>query len=107
MSPTTRPQSTTPVVGYEVDTVSSTTDVFRAMVAASPNRPLVAKPTGDGCSEVTAVQFLVVVRAAAKGLISMGVEPGDRITIFGPPSYAWPLRDYAVWFAGGISVHFY
>ncbi|HJA60003.1 MAG TPA: AMP-binding protein, partial [Candidatus Brevibacterium intestinavium] len=107
MSPTTMPQSTTPVVGYEVDTVSSTTDVFRAMVAADPNRPLVAKPAGDGWSEVTAGQFLDEVRAAAKGLISMGVEPGDRIAIFGPTSYEWTLSDYAVWFAGGISVPFY
>jgi long-chain acyl-CoA synthetase len=107
MSPTTMPQSTTPVVGFEVDTVSSTTDVFLAKVAEDPNRPLLAKPDGDGWSEVTAGQFLDEVRAAAKGLIALGVGVGDRIAIFGPTSYEWTLSDYAVWFAGGISVPFY
>src|SRR5699024_6804669 len=106
-SPTTMPQSTTPVVGYEVDTVSSTTDVFRAMVAADPNRPLAAKPTGDGWSEVTAGPCLDEVRAADKGLTGRGVEPGVRIALFGPTSYEWTLSDYAVWFAGGLSVRSY
>jgi long-chain acyl-CoA synthetase len=107
MSPTTMPQATTPVVGFEVDAVSSTTDTFLAMVAEDPNRPLVAKPNGDGWTEVSASQFLNEVRAAAKGLIAMGVGVGDRIAIFGPTSYEWTLSDYAVWFAGGISVPFY
>lgn len=107
MSPTTMPQSTTPVVGFEVDTVSSTTDVLLSVVAEDPDRPLLAKPDGDGWSEVTAGQFLEEVRATAKGLIGLGVEVGDRIAIFGPTSYEWTLSDYAVWYAGGISVPFY
>ncbi|WP_436326315.1 AMP-dependent synthetase/ligase [Brevibacterium sp. FAM 27836] len=107
MSPTTMPQATTPVAGFEVDTVSSTTDIFLKTVADGPQRPLVATPNGDGWDEIPAQQFLDEVRAAAKGLIAMGVEAGDRIAIFGPTSYEWTLSDYAVWFAGGISVPFY
>ncbi|UVI34560.1 AMP-dependent synthetase/ligase [Brevibacterium spongiae] len=107
MSPTTMPQATTPVVGFEVDTVSSTTDIFLRTVAEDPKRPLVAKPDGESWIEVPAGEFLEEVRAAAKGLIALGVGVGDRIAIFGPTSYEWTLSDYAVWYAGGISVPFY
>ncbi|MCU4298017.1 long-chain fatty acid--CoA ligase [Brevibacterium permense] len=107
MSSTTMPQSSTPVVGFEVDTASSTTDVFLSTVAENPNRPLVAKPDGDSWNELTAADFLAEVKAAAKGLIALGVGVGDRIAIFGPTSYEWTLSDYAIWYAGGISVPFY
>lgn len=107
MSSTTMPQSSTPVVGFEVDTASSTTDIFLNTVAENPNRPLVAKPDGDGWDELTAAEFLAEVKAAAKGLIALGVGVGDRIAIFGPTSYEWTLSDYAIWYAGGISVPFY
>jgi long-chain acyl-CoA synthetase len=107
MSPTTMPQSSTPVVGFEVDTTSSTTDIFLGTVAEDPSRPLVAKPDGDGWLDLTAAEFLAEVKAAAKGLIALGVGVGDRIAIFGPTSYEWTLSDYAVWYAGGISVPFY
>lgn len=73
MSPTTMPQATTPVAGFEVDTVSSTTDIFLKTVADGPQRPLVATPNGDGWDEIPAQQFLDEVRAAAKGLIATGV----------------------------------
>lgn len=107
MSSTTMPQSSTPVVGFEVDTASSTTDIFLSTVAENPSRPLVAKPDGDGWNELSAAEFLAEVKAAAKGLVALGVEVGDRIAIFGPTSYEWTLSDYAIWYAGGISVPFY
>ena len=107
MSQATMPQSTTPVVDFKVDTASSTTDIFLAKVAEDPNLPLVAKPVENSWDEVTAGEFLTQVRTAAKGLIASGVEVGDRIAIFGPTSFEWTLSDYAVWFAGGISVPFY
>ncbi|GAA1952061.1 AMP-dependent synthetase/ligase [Brevibacterium antiquum] len=107
MSPATMPQSTTPVVDFKVDTTSSTTDVFLAKVAEDANLPLLAKPVENGWEEVSAGEFLTQVRTAAKGLIASGVEVGDRIAIFGPTSFEWTLSDYAVWFAGAISVPFY
>lgn len=107
MSQKTMPQSTMPVVGFEVDTTSSTTDVFLAKVAEDPSRPTVAKPVENGWEEISAGSFLSQVQSAAKGLIAAGVEVGDRLAIFGPTSYEWTLSDYSVWFAGAISVPFY
>ena len=107
MSQDTMPQSSMPAVGFEVDTTSSTTDVFLAKVAENPDNPTVAKPVEDGWEEVTAGDFLSQIQSAAKGLIAAGVEVGDRIAIFGPTSYEWTLSDYSVWFAGAISVPFY
>ncbi|MDN6529966.1 MAG: AMP-dependent synthetase/ligase [Brevibacterium sp.] len=107
MSPATMPQSSTPVGGFEVDATSSTTDILLAKVAENPSRALLAKPDEDDWAEVSAGEFLTQVRTAAKGLIASGVEVGDRVAIFGPTSFEWTLSDYAVWFAGAISVPFY
>ncbi len=107
MSPTTMPQSSTPVVGFEVDTTSSTIDVFLDRVATDPDKPALARAVGDDWEYVSAGEFLAEVRSTAKGLLAAGVEVGDRIAIFGPTSYEWTLSDYAVWYAGGISVPFY
>ncbi|RBP63953.1 long-chain acyl-CoA synthetase [Brevibacterium sanguinis] len=107
MSPSTMPQSSTPVVGFEMDTTSSTIDVFLEQVAKNPDKPALARAAGGDWEYVTAGEFLAEVRAAAKGLLAAGVEVGDRIAIFGPTSYEWTLSDYAVWYAGAISVPFY
>ncbi|GAA0035965.1 MULTISPECIES: AMP-dependent synthetase/ligase [Brevibacterium] len=107
MSASTMPQSSTPVVGFEVDTESSTTDVLLRRLDSHPDHPALAKPAGESWSEVSTADFVDQVRAAAKGLIAAGVGFEDKVAIFGPTSYDWTLSDYAVWFAGAISVPFY
>lgn len=107
MSPQTMPQSATPVVGYEVDTTSSTTDILLNRLATAPTHPALAKAVGDDWVEVTTAEFVDEVRAVAKGLMASGVGFEDKVGIFGPTSFDWTLSDYAVWFAGAISVPFY
>lgn len=107
MSASTMPQSSTPVVGFEVDTESSTTDVLLRRLDSHPGHPALAKPAGESWTEVSTAEFVDQVRAAAKGLIAAGVGFEDKVAIFGPTSYDWTLSDYAVWFAGAISVPFY
>ncbi|GAA4285348.1 AMP-dependent synthetase/ligase [Brevibacterium daeguense] len=107
MSAHTMPQSVTPVTGYEVDTTSTTTDTLLARVSVDPSATLLARPAGDGWEDVSAQEFLDDVRAVAKGLVASGVEVGQRVGLFGQTAYEWTLADYAIWFAGGISVPFY
>ncbi|MDH2416750.1 AMP-dependent synthetase/ligase [Nocardioides sp. CER19] len=57
--------------------------------------------------DVTATEFLAEVTAVAKGLVAAGIERGDRVAIFSKTRYEWTLLDYAIWFAGAVSVPIY
>ncbi len=43
----------------------------------------------------------------AKGLVAAGLEPGDRVALIARTRYEWTLLDYAIWFAGCVSVPLY
>jgi long-chain acyl-CoA synthetase len=57
--------------------------------------------------DVTAAQFLSEVRAVAKGLVAAGIEAGDRVALISRTRYEWTLVDYAIWFAGAVTVPVY
>ncbi len=57
--------------------------------------------------DVTAAEFLAEVQATAKGLVGAGVEAGDRVALVSKTRYEWTLLDYAIWYAGAISVPIY
>ncbi|MEP9365609.1 AMP-dependent synthetase/ligase [Nocardioides sp. CN2-186] len=57
--------------------------------------------------DVTAAEFLSDVTAVAKGLIAVGIEPGDRVALISKTRYEWTLVDYAIWFAGAVTVPIY
>ncbi|CRK55705.1 Long-chain-fatty-acid--CoA ligase [Alloactinosynnema sp. L-07] len=54
--------------------------------------------------DVTTADFADQVLALARGLIAMGLEPGDRVALRSRPSYEWTLLDFAIWTAGCVSV---
>ncbi|GAA1768883.1 AMP-dependent synthetase/ligase [Nocardioides hankookensis] len=66
---------------------------------------------GDGpdqaWQDVTAAEFLAEVTAVAKGLVAAGIEVGDRIALISKTRYEWTLFDYAIWFAGAVTVPIY
>ena len=66
-----------------------------------------SRRTEDGWVDVTAAQFLDEVTAVAKGLVAAGVEVGDRVALLSKTRYEWTLFDYAIWFAGAVSVPIY
>ncbi|GAA1961761.1 AMP-dependent synthetase/ligase [Nocardioides panacihumi] len=57
--------------------------------------------------DVTSAEFLAEVTAVAKGLVAAGVERGDRVALFSKTRYEWTLLDYAIWFAGAVTVPIY
>jgi long-chain acyl-CoA synthetase len=57
--------------------------------------------------DVTAAAFLTQVRAVARGLAAAGVGVGDRVALCSRTRYEWTLLDYAIWFAGAVSVPIY
>ncbi len=48
--------------------------------------------------------LLEQVRATARGYASLGLEPGDRVVLWGPNSIDWVVAALAVSYAGGTLV---
>jgi long-chain acyl-CoA synthetase len=87
---------------------TNATDQFLAVAAAHPHAPAYAVRNGaGGWTDVSYASFLDQVRAAAKGLIALGVEPRSMVGIMAPTSYEWAVIDQAIWFAGATSVPVY
>ncbi len=72
-----------------------------------PERITMSRPLGDGWQPMTAREVENDVRAAAKGFIAAGINPGDRIAIMARTRYEWTILDFASWFAGAVVVPIY
>ncbi|WP_432097615.1 AMP-dependent synthetase/ligase [Streptomyces sp. bgisy100] len=92
---------------YEVPADGNLTDLIRRNAAQHPDVAVIARKRDGRWQDVTANEFLAEVRAAAKGLIAAGVQPGDRVGLMSRTRYEWTLLDFAVWTAGGITVPVY
>jgi long-chain acyl-CoA synthetase len=57
--------------------------------------------------DVTIGEFHREVTDLAKGLMASGVEPGDRVALLSKTRYEWTLADYAIWWAGAVTVPVY
>jgi len=58
-------------------------------------------------TDVTCAEAAEQVRSAALGLISLGVQAGDRVSIFSATRYEWPILDLAVLSVGAVTVPIY
>ena len=96
----------TPLMIVVPDTGNLTDDVV-SNARDHADLAVFSRCTKDGWIDVTAAQFLHEVNAVAKGLIAAGVEVGDRIALLSKTRYEWTLFDYAIWFAGAVSVPIY
>jgi long-chain acyl-CoA synthetase len=100
-----REYSTPPTL--EPPTSGNLTDDVVANARDHGSEDVFSRPTGDGWLGVTAARFHDEVCAVAKGLVASGVEPGDRVALISKTRYEWTLLDYAIWFAGAVSVPMY
>lgn len=62
---------------------------------------------GNSWQKMTAAEFAEEVTAVARGLISLGLQQGDKVAIMSRTRYEWTLLDYAIWSAGLIVVPIY
>ena len=90
------------------DPKTNITDLFIERVNKDPKLPLMSKQVEPGIwVDVTAAEYLAEVRALAKGFIASGIEVGQRVGIMSHTRYEWALCDFALWFAGAVSVPIY
>ena len=90
------------------DPKTNITDLIIDRVYKDPKLPLMSKQTEPGVwVDVPASDYLAEIKALAKGFIAAGIEPGQRVGIMSHTRYEWALCDFALWFAGAVSVPIY
>lgn len=83
------------------------TDHIEELVARNPHFPSLSVQTDEQWNIVTAEAFRSQVRSVAKGLIAEGLAAGERVAILSRTRYEWTVADYAIWYAGCITVPIY
>ncbi|HEX2849484.1 MAG TPA: long-chain fatty acid--CoA ligase [Acidimicrobiales bacterium] len=73
----------------------------------NPDRVVAGYFEDGALVDVTAKEFADRVMTMAKGLIASGVATGDRVAIMSHTRIEWPLFDYAILAAGGVTVPIY
>ncbi|MDR0945602.1 MAG: AMP-binding protein, partial [Bifidobacteriaceae bacterium] len=98
-----------PAIVPPADAAMSVPDFLLGRLARDPRGPMVEvrdRPGGP-FRPLSATHVFERVRLLARGLIALGVQPGDRVAIMGRTSWDWTRLDLALWFAGAVPVPIY
>jgi long-chain acyl-CoA synthetase len=92
-----------------IPSTGSLTDDIVVNGEQHPETVALSRRSGPGApwTDVTAAQFLHEVRRTARGLVAAGIEHGDRVALLAKTRYEWTLLDYAIWYAGAVTVPVY
>lgn len=83
------------------------TDMLVDRAKKTPDLTLYALAKQGGYENVSAAKFLAEVQQVAKGLIASGIQPSQAVGIMSRTRYEWTVLDFAIWFAGAVSVPIY
>ncbi|MEO3783337.1 AMP-dependent synthetase/ligase [Actinocorallia sp. B10E7] len=97
---------TVPALVEVPDSVTTTDTVFER-AARNPGQIAFRRPSASGWESVSIGAFRDDVVRLAKGLIALGVQPGDRLGLLCRTRYEWTVVDYAIWTAGAVTVPIY
>jgi len=90
--------------------VQADDNVVTALLARerlAPTAPAQAYRSGDRFVEVSTREMAEKVRGLAKGLVSVGLEPGSAVCLFSASRLEFTWCDYAIWMAGCVVVPIY
>ncbi|WGH93994.1 AMP-dependent synthetase/ligase [Auritidibacter ignavus] len=91
-----------------VDRTENITDLLEHQVVADRNRALFARQTSPGeWTDISSATFQAEVKELARALAGIGIAPGDRVGIMSATRYEWTLADFAIWYAGAVTVPIY
>ncbi|MDR1427543.1 MAG: AMP-binding protein, partial [Bifidobacteriaceae bacterium] len=92
----------------EVDPTWNIWTLLSRRVNTTPDETVVEVQEDDGTwRPLSAAGFADEATAVAKGLVALGIKPGDRVAIMSRTRYEWTLLDYAIWAAGAVPVPIY
>ena len=90
------------------DPSENITDLLVNRVKETPNLNLFGIESKPGVwTDLTAKEFETRVIAIAKGLIAAGIQPGQAVAIMSRTRFEWAVIDFAIWYAGAVSVPIY
>lgn len=105
-SPNTLQEYTEPAK-YTIGESETCLTALLDQIKTRPYGVLFSKPANYEWVNVTAKEFQDEVFEVAKGIISVGVEQGDRVALLSNTRYEWAVLDFAIWAAGAVSVPIY
>jgi long-chain acyl-CoA synthetase len=88
-------------------TAGNLTNLVAERALFEPERIMLSRPVGENWQPVTAREFEAEIRGVAKGLIASGIKPGERVGLMAKTRYEWTVLDFAIWFAGAVTVPIY
>ncbi|APX31623.1 long-chain fatty acid--CoA ligase [Brachybacterium sp. P6-10-X1] len=98
----------TTVPQHESRPDENATDLLLERLRAHPGVPIFEHAQTDGTYRpMSTSDFVDEVKQVAKGLLATGLASGDVVAILSRTRYEWTLADWAVWWAGGVSVPIY
>ena len=86
---------------------SSVPKMFFDRVAASPDAEAFRYPENGGWASVTWQQVREQVELIAAGLISLGINPEDRVALASGTRYEWVVADFGILAAGAATTTVY
>lgn len=91
-----------------IDDGTTLTTLIRDRATTEPSHVFAEyKDTEGRWLPVTLDDFYADVRALAKGLIAMNVEPGNAVGLMASTRYEWTAVDFAIQACGGVTVPIY
>jgi long-chain acyl-CoA synthetase len=72
-----------------------------------PNFVIYQRQVDGEWTDVTCAEAAGQIRSAALGLIALGVQAGDRVSIFCATCYEWAILDLAILSVGAVTVPIY
>jgi long-chain acyl-CoA synthetase len=82
-------------------------DLFRRRARATPDAPAIYEKVGGAWAGTTWGAFYDRARSAARGLIELGVQKGERVAILGPTHAPWAILDMGAQLASAVSFGIY
>jgi len=73
----------------------------------TPERTLLSTRSGSQFLPHTAREVAQTVRGLARGLVALGIQPGQRVALMSRTRLEWVLLDFAILMAGGVTVPIY
>jgi len=92
---------------YATTEQANATDDIVDNARRRPAHPAFARRVDGAWHTVTALEFADQVAALAAGLLTAGIEPGDRVALMSATRYEWTLCDFAIWTVGAVTVPVY
>ena len=93
---------------FTVESGDTIPQMLRARAKARPAEVAVEQRTEvGGTRPVTAADLQRRVEDAARGMIGLGIHPGDAVVILSPTSFEWMVLDLAILSVGALTIPIY